>query len=548
MALDYTALFTDLGKIIGKVNSYNTLMATTLPADRDAIAAEVSTFLSIVGRCQTTYDGAQRNIRTLRQQLASLHDARLQDKTTVLDQLSLVSSSMSGILLALIRDMGTTSNSITANTVTLGSTTAASGNNGTGLVFVSSKLDGFSAPGRGMAPCQQYNGLASQLAVPTETVTLECVADDEIDHVGEGNERWSLKGGAIDDKLGFNTEGSGQGSGVNTSNFDTSLLQNKDLETWSTNTPGSWTLTTGSAGVTKESTTIFRGTYALKFAGNAALLLDMNQAISPSRLSARRRYLCSFAVKASAVPAAGVLTVGFTGTGYSQTAPTNDVWDVQISGTPTGGTYTISFVGPTGGTKTTAALAFNASSVTVQTAVRALKGYECAVVATQAGAVPDITHRITFYGVPGSVTVTADITALTGGTPAKTLTHQTTGVEGDSVGIPAAGMPTGWFTAWFWINMPSTVPDDWKLSVAITGPLSNAVNVFLDSFVLTPAIYFGGHCLAVVAGSTRWLRGDRITWTVANTTTGNFQHFFRRWYGVQLPTSGSPTISNALAA
>jgi hypothetical protein len=452
------------------------------------------------------------------------------------------------VLRALIRDMGTAAESVTANTVTLGSPTPLSTNNGTGLVFVSKVLDGYSPPGRGMVAVQQYNGLSSQLCVPTETVTLECVSDDEVDHVGEGSERWSLKGGPAVDRLSYDTEGSGSGPGVVTGNSDSSLLSNKDFETWSTNTPGSWTLTDGSPLVTKESTNFFRGTYGLKFAGDGADLLDLNQAVSPTRLNARRRYFCGFAVKASGVPAAGVLTVGFAGTGYSQTAPTIDVWDVQISGTPTGGTYTITLASGSG-TKTTAALAYNASSATVQTAIRALKGYECVVVATQAGAVPDITHRITFYGVQGPVTtVTANIGSLTGGTPAKTETHQTTGVEGDCVVIPAAGMPTGWLLGYFWINMPTIIPDNWKLSVTVTGPLSNGTNLFLDSFVLTPALYFGGHALAVVSGSSRWLRGDRVTWTVVNTTTGNFNHFFRRYYGVQLPTSGSPTIANALAA
>lgn len=68
---------------------------------------------------------------------------------------------------------------------------------------------------------------------------------------------------------------------------------------------------------------------------------------------------------------------------------------IVISGTPTSGTYTISFDG-----KTTSALAFNASGADVQAALRALAGLERVTVVTT-GTTPNFTHTVTMTAVGG---------------------------------------------------------------------------------------------------------------------------------------------------
>lgn len=85
-----------------------------------------------------------------------------------------------------------------------------------------------------------------------------------------------------------------------------------------------------------------------------------------------------------------------------------------ISGTPTGGTYTLTYNG-----NTTAALAYNADAATVQAALRLLTGLS-AVTVSSTGVSPDYTHTIVFVGVTGNPPqLTSDITSLTGGSPAK---------------------------------------------------------------------------------------------------------------------------------
>lgn len=99
-------------------------------------------------------------------------------------------------------------------------------------------------------------------------------------------------------------------------------------------------------------------------------------------------------------------------------------WTLAISGTPTGGTYTITLTDATYGGRTTSALAYNASAATVQAALRLLTGDGISTTTVSAtGSTPNFTHTIQFKGTKYDITVTADITSMTGGTPAKTLTE-----------------------------------------------------------------------------------------------------------------------------
>ena len=99
-------------------------------------------------------------------------------------------------------------------------------------------------------------------------------------------------------------------------------------------------------------------------------------------------------------------------------------WTLAISGTPTGGTYTITLTDAVNGARTTSALAFNASAATVQAALRLLSGEGLSTTAVSAtGSTPNFTHTIQFKGTKASITVTTNIASLTGGSPARTLTE-----------------------------------------------------------------------------------------------------------------------------
>ncbi len=98
-------------------------------------------------------------------------------------------------------------------------------------------------------------------------------------------------------------------------------------------------------------------------------------------------------------------------------------WTLAISGTPTGGTYTITLTDAVNGARTTSALAYNASAATVQAALRLLSGEGVSTTAVSAtGTTPNFTHTIQFKGTKASITVTTTL-RMTGGSPARVLTE-----------------------------------------------------------------------------------------------------------------------------
>ncbi len=93
------------------------------------------------------------------------------------------------------------------------------------------------------------------------------------------------------------------------------------------------------------------------------------------------------------------------------------------------------------------------------------------------------------------------------------------------------------------ITMPDAIPDDlvFRLrNVDITGEL------WVDSLAMSSVSYVGGIGYNLIAGSTPFVRGDRFSATHSNAE-GVIQRFFRRKYRAQLPSSGTPTISDSVA-
>lgn len=117
-----------------------------------------------------------------------------------------------------------------------------------------------------------------------------------------------------------------------------------------------------------------------------------------------------------------VVSVGTIGTTLKMTNV--EIQTVAITGTPTGGTYTLSWANAAGKTQTTVELDYNAGQSTVQAALNALTGLESLTVVSS-GTSPNFTHTITFTGRGGNVAQLTSTNRLTGGT-SPTITHATT--------------------------------------------------------------------------------------------------------------------------
>lgn len=116
---------------------------------------------------------------------------------------------------------------------------------------------------------------------------------------------------------------------------------------------------------------------------------------------------------------------------------TNEVQTITITGTPTGGTFTLTFDG-----QTTAGIAFNAAASAVQSALEALSNIAIGDVVCAGGPFPGTPVTVTFQGSDAGTDIpqmTANSAGLTGGTtPTATVTTTTPGTTGSDGAIPTA--------------------------------------------------------------------------------------------------------------
>ncbi len=121
----------------------------------------------------------------------------------------------------------------------------------------------------------------------------------------------------------------------------------------------------------------------------------------------------------------------------------SDVQTLSVSGTPTGGTFTLTFGG-----QTTATIPYNATAAQVQSALAALSSIGAGNVACTGGPLPGTNVVVTFTGTrafqPQSV-IGVGTNSLTGGTtPAPAVAHTTTGgLANDVQTLSITGTPTG---------------------------------------------------------------------------------------------------------
>jgi hypothetical protein len=121
-------------------------------------------------------------------------------------------------------------------------------------------------------------------------------------------------------------------------------------------------------------------------------------------------------------------------------AGTDGVQTVTITGAPTGGTFTLTWDG-----KTTASIAYNATSTAVQTALNALAGG--ASITVTGGPGPGAAFVATFPKLIRQVLMTATGAFTGGSSPAVSVANTTPGVQttnGATAAIPAAFKDAGW--------------------------------------------------------------------------------------------------------
>lgn len=119
---------------------------------------------------------------------------------------------------------------------------------------------------------------------------------------------------------------------------------------------------------------------------------------------------------------------------------------------------------------------------------------------------------------------------------------------------------TNWHSLNGFVRFPKALPATQKLRIRLSTALTTGTNLFIDHIAMGGVsgstgglvIYPGGPFVGIFSGSTKVLLND--SWTISVTNTrGIFQREFDRLFsmrtlGLQLPSSGSPTINDNLVA
>lgn len=126
------------------------------------------------------------------------------------------------------------------------------------------------------------------------------------------------------------------------------------------------------------------------------------------------------------------LIANLTGEDVTESGGTAEVQTITITGSPTGGTYPLTYAG-----QTTAGIPFNATAAQVKTALAALSNLDADDIVTAGGPHPATPVTVTFDVSAGDVALmTASGASLTGGsTPAVAVTTSTPGAGGGDATI-----------------------------------------------------------------------------------------------------------------
>lgn len=234
----------------------------------------------------------------------------------------------------LIAQMTSSSNDVDANIISA-TPAAAGGNTGDGTLIASvENPDGDTFP-----------------YLLAEDIIVECIEDSQAGRLDAGSELFRIQGEAPVDEMDPTWP---KGSGISLQTVSSSaeddagrapgatVLTNGDFEDWSGIIPRQWTIAVGGSTISLT-TTSYRGTNALKIAGDGSTLTRLSQLIDDQAgtfgiIAPWEKYLIAFRVRDDGTgPTAGVLSVALRNADTEALVGSA----VQIDLTGVGSTYAI---------------------------------------------------------------------------------------------------------------------------------------------------------------------------------------------------------------
>ncbi len=425
MAIDYTSLFTRLGRFVSEANLWTTRQGTLLlnaGVGADSILDQFNDARDLVDGVLPLYQSAAGSMRSW---INTLNKEAMTFVSSLQGELNAPSTNPSVLLPILRERMVLDSQTIKANTVSAPASSPVAGIIGSGAV-VMSRLTPY--------------GSNDETAI-SEVLRVRCT-QDAWNGSSSGSEVFSIVGQPKQSpEEGYLPRGSGVGPNVRPTSAS-NLVSGGNFNSFSSNVPTGWTVTAGAAG-----TTILQSTTVLD-AYSSSLEYKSNGATATIRLK-------------------GVI---------SGSVRTSTVYAVTVRVRRSGGSWT--------------------SGASVKVSVRGT-------------------------GLSDQDVVSVDPSALTASFASYTL---------------------------FFVT-PGSIPDDYRIDVEWTTATGNSgKSVYFSGLNLVEPVVHNGTQFIITRGVTDFTVGDEFVITTSNDYAGKFQTWFGRFYGIQLPSSGSPTISDSLAS
>ena len=318
MAINYTNLFDDIGEVISAIEEFETMMAT-VEARRTSMIAQLttSTVTDLITNVNQVFDSAQASIESIVESLIGLSRLRLQDRTTVVEELpNLTSTSLDSVIFELIADMITNSETVKESTVGLGSVTKTTIFPNTPLLITTSVLPGNVAPGQGFKQNRNMAGETIQLPLPDD-IRIICRTDSQ-QGTTVGRERFDITGNlpAQSSSRPF-TYDQGGNRGQETITVAEGSSKLGFFSAFTTDVPSGWTVQSGTA------TTDFAEYVADSFNADDVSLEFLNTATGALRyniyslLTPGENLCLYFYIKKKGATSAGTATVNLLINGVS---------------------------------------------------------------------------------------------------------------------------------------------------------------------------------------------------------------------------------------
>lgn len=262
MAINYTNLFTLIGKCIQAANYNKSVFATMKTNSNELFQVTADQNLDylgdgVAGALSSQISGISAGCAYYQNKVSEI----LLDPTLVTDNLAITSVSLATVLPALYKDMVTNSQSVLESPTIVGSTSIVGTGNGTlqttnFLDDISNPVSNPTASSMNYYTASEFNSVPSNLGI-VDTVFARCTNGDV-----EGQETFTIFGTKAVGAFEENTESLGGSISVGTM-LQNNLLSNGDFETYSSGFTG-WTITDGGGTTVQETSLMYRGASALR--------------------------------------------------------------------------------------------------------------------------------------------------------------------------------------------------------------------------------------------------------------------------------------------